>query len=176
MTPGVKHLVLLDLHKSHLFNTHYMEYMQANNIEVCSFLPHCIHVLQPLDDLSYAMLKRKYQKELLPFNLQVAGEKLSKQQFFQVLVPTFASAFQPEVIRRGFLDTGICPLNQEVPKLQQLGPSEVYNKCKSNDVHSDLSDIGYCHAIKTKGMVFRYTWVYSKEDTMAHTYRAMVTS
>ena len=26
-----------------------------------------------------------------------------------------------------------------------------------------------CHAIKTKGMVFRYTWVYSKEDTMAHT-------
>ena len=33
-----------------------------------------------------------------------------------------------------------------------------------------------CRAIKTKGMVFRYTWVYSKEDTMAHTYRAVVTS
>ena len=33
-----------------------------------------------------------------------------------------------------------------------------------------------CHAIKMKDMVFRYTWVYSKEDTMAHTYRAMVTS
>ena len=28
----------------------------------------------------------------------------------------------------------------------------------------------YCRAIKTKGMVFRYTWVYSKKDTMAHTY------
>ena len=25
-------------------------------------------------------------------------------------------------------------------------------------------------------MVFRYTWVYSKEDTMAHTRRPMVTS
>ena len=34
----------------------------------------------------------------------------------------------------------------------------------------------YCRAIKTKGMVFRYMWVYSKEDTMAHTYRAVVTS
>ena len=33
-----------------------------------------------------------------------------------------------------------------------------------------------CHAMKTKGMVFRYTWVYSKEDTMAHTRRLMVTS
>ena len=33
-----------------------------------------------------------------------------------------------------------------------------------------------CRPIKTKGMVFRYTWIYSKEDTMAHTYRAVVTS
>ena len=33
-----------------------------------------------------------------------------------------------------------------------------------------------CHAMKTKGMVFRYTWVYSKEDTMAHTCRLVVTS
>ena len=30
--------------------------------------------------------------------------------------------------------------------------------------------------MKTKGMVFRYTWVYSKEDTMAHTCRPVVTS
>ena len=36
--------------------------------------------------------------------------------------------------------------------------------------------IGNCHTIKMKSMVFRYTWVYSKEDTMAHTYRPMVTS
>ena len=33
-----------------------------------------------------------------------------------------------------------------------------------------------CRAMKTKGMVFRYTWVYSKEDTMAHTRRLVVTS
>ena len=33
-----------------------------------------------------------------------------------------------------------------------------------------------CRAMKTKGMVFRYMWVYSKEDTMAHTRRPVVTS
>ena len=33
-----------------------------------------------------------------------------------------------------------------------------------------------CRAMMTKGMVFRYTWVYSKEDTMAHTRRPVVTS
>ena len=35
---------------------------------------------------------------------------------------------------------------------------------------------GTCRAMITKGMVFRYTWVYSKEDTMAHTCRLVVTS
>ena len=39
-----------------------------------------------------------------------------------------------------------------------------------------LKWIALFRAMKTKGMVFRYTWVYSKEDTMAHTRRAVVTS
>ena len=33
-----------------------------------------------------------------------------------------------------------------------------------------------CRAIMMQGMVFRYTWVYSKEDTMAHTRRPVVSS
>ena len=97
------------------------------------------------------MLKRKFQKELISFNLQVAGEKLSKQQFFRVLIPAFLGAFQPEVIRKGFKNTGIYHLNQDAPKLQQLGPSQVYDKCKltvgwipynvTSDVISDISDL-----------------------------------
>ena len=112
-------------------------------IEVCSFPPHCTHILQPLDDLPYAMLKRKFQKELISFNLQVAGEKLLKQQFFSVLIPTFSGAFQPEVIRKGFQNTGIYPLNQDAPKLKQLGPSQVYDKCKSNAVNSSFRHFRY---------------------------------
>ena len=33
-----------------------------------------------------------------------------------------------------------------------------------------------CRAMKAKGMLFRNTWVYSKEGTMAHTRRPVVTS
>ena len=33
-----------------------------------------------------------------------------------------------------------------------------------------------CRTMMMKGMVFRYMWVYSKEDTMAHTCRPVVTS
>ena len=36
-------------------------------------------------------------------------------------------------------------------------------------LHLLISYPKYCRAIMMKGMVFRYTWVYSKEDTMAHT-------
>ena len=37
--PDKKHLVLLDLHKSHLFNVKYMQWMKENNLEVCCFPP-----------------------------------------------------------------------------------------------------------------------------------------
>ena len=78
MTPGVKHLILLDLHKSHLFNVNFMQYMKAKNIEVCSFPPHCTHILQPLDDMPYGIMKAKYQKELINFNFDVAGKKINE--------------------------------------------------------------------------------------------------
>ena len=49
-------------------------------------------------------------------------------------------------------------------KCQNPKPNRIWRKCVR------------CRAMKTKGMVFRYTWVYSKEDTMAHTRRPVVTS
>ena len=67
-----------------------------------------------------------------------------------------------------------------------------WGQCGDNMGHGDHGDVetmwrqhgdnvgpwgcGDCHVIKKKGMVFRYMWVYSKEDTMAHTYRAVDTS
>ena len=62
--------------------------------------------------------KRNKQSINQAINLQVAGEKLSKQQFFRVLISAFSGAFQPEVIRKGFQNTGIYPLNQDAPKLK----------------------------------------------------------
>ena len=130
MTPGVKHLILLDLHKSHLFNVNFMQYMTANNIEVCSFPPHCTHLLQPLDDMPFGIMKAKYQKELMSFNFDNAGQKMTKMQFFRVLVPAFTSAFTPEIIRKGWENTGIYPINPEAPKLKEIGYSVITDKCK----------------------------------------------
>ena len=71
LRPDQKHLVLLDLHKSHLFNMKYMTWMKENNIEVCCFPPNCTHILQPLDDVPFAALKTRYQKELGFIQLQI---------------------------------------------------------------------------------------------------------
>ena len=120
----------LDLHSSHLFNIKLMQMMKENNIEVCSFPPHCTHVLQPLDDLPYAVLKKSYQRELLTFNFDVAGSKMSKIQFFQVLIPAIADALTPENIKKGFSQTGIYPINPKVKKLNDLGPSFITYKYK----------------------------------------------
>ena len=51
LTRDQKVLLLLDMHKSHLFNLRFMEFMRGHNVEVCCFPPHCTHVLQPLDDM-----------------------------------------------------------------------------------------------------------------------------
>ena len=61
-------MVLLDLHKSHLFNYDFMQLMKKNNIEVCGFPASCTHMLQPLDDVPFGNFKRVYQRELLDMN------------------------------------------------------------------------------------------------------------
>ena len=127
---GKKHMLLLDLHSSHLFNIKFMQMMKENNIEVCSFPPHCTHMLQPLDDIPYAVLKKAYQRELLSFNFDVAGSKMSKTQFFWVLIPAIRDALTQENIRKGFSQTGIYPINPKVKKLNDLGLSFITDKCK----------------------------------------------
>ena len=61
LTGDWKVLILLDMHKCHLFNLGFMEFITAHNVEVCCFPPHCTHVLQPLDDVPFALFKVEYQ-------------------------------------------------------------------------------------------------------------------
>ena len=123
-------LLLLDLHRSHLFNLNFLEYMKANRVEVCSFPPHCTHLMQPLDDIPFGSLKTEYQKSLLRINRLLYGQKMSKATFFRAFVPAYASAMTPEIIRKGWKNTGLMPIDRSVPKLQLTDPSTVFDRCK----------------------------------------------
>ena len=126
-----KNLLLLDMHKSHLFNIKFMRMMKANNIEVGSFPPHCTHLIQPLDDVPFAALKNMYNDALLQLNFRLAGKKMTKPQFFRLLVPAFTAAMSPEAIRKGFSNTGIFPFNPNALKVWRIGPSLAFDRCKS---------------------------------------------
>ena len=100
-------LLQLDMHKTHLFNLEFMEYMKAHNVEVHSSPPHCTHVLHPLDNILFTCFKNEYQKELLIMNRQLCGNCMSKKQFFRVFISAYAQGLTPEAIRKGYKNTGI---------------------------------------------------------------------
>ena len=60
-----------------------------------------------------------------------------------------------------------------VQKMLRVNPAKttIVETLKIFACRVEMFIILHSRAMKTKGMVFRYTWVYSKEDTMAHTRR-----
>ena len=131
LTRDLKVLLLLDMHKPHLFNFSFMEFMRAHNVEVCCFPPNCTHVLQPLDDMPFTLFKAEYQRQLLWINRLLCGHRINRIQFFRVLFPAYTTGMTAEAIRSGFKNTGIYPLNREAEKLKQTTLSDVFDKCKS---------------------------------------------
>ena len=59
-------LLLLDLHRSQLFNLKILEYMKANRVEVCSFPPHYTLLMQPLDDTPFGDVKGYILQSICP--------------------------------------------------------------------------------------------------------------
>ena len=127
-----KHLLLLDSHCSHSFNLHFMRYMQGHGVQMLCFPPHCTHLIQPLDDVPFAALKKSYQQEILDYNFRHSGRKISKVDFFRVLVPAFTRSMTAKKIQPGYEHTGMYPVNPLGPKLLRTWPSlvhEKYSKC-----------------------------------------------
>ena len=85
LTGNNKVLLLLDMHKSHLFSMGFIEYMKSKNVEVCCFPPHCTHILQPLDDTPFALFKAEYQGQLMHVNRLLSGQRISREIFFESL-------------------------------------------------------------------------------------------
>lgn len=86
---GKPHLLLLDGHSSHTFNTPFLDLMTANNIHVISFPSHTTHVLQPADKSLFKSLKANWTAEGLKFNRENGGKKPVKSDFFRIFTPAW---------------------------------------------------------------------------------------
>ena len=48
------HLLIIDSHKSHVYNYTFLQYMLSNNMQVMTIPDHCSHIVQPLDNVPFA--------------------------------------------------------------------------------------------------------------------------
>ena len=73
-------LLIIDGHKSHLYNLSLYEAMRANNIEILTILPHTSHLLQPLDSVLFAQFKKYWESNIVRIRCSICWFK------FQLLV------------------------------------------------------------------------------------------
>ncbi len=119
------HLLIVDSHKSHVYNIPFFKEMKANNIAVLAIPPHCSHLVQALDNVPFANFKRFWQQDLADFNFENKGRPLTKADFFSVFWPAFKDAMSVAGIQAGFRHTGIYPVNFDAVDKDKMGPSSV---------------------------------------------------
>ena len=128
---GRKYLLIVDGHKSHLYNLPFYELMRANNIEVLTIPPHTSHLLQPLDSAPFGAFKINWESQLRKYNNEHHGHPLNKVNFWDVFVPTWNASMTSKNIMAGFRKTGVSPFNPEGIPLEEMGPSSVTDKGKN---------------------------------------------
>lgn len=120
---GRPHLLIMDSHKSHVYNLQFYEELHANNIYVLALPPHTSHIIQALDNLPFAQFKINWQKMLRAYNLRHKGAPLSKRDFFIVFWPAWKHAMTVRFIQGGFRRTGIYPVNFDAIDKSKMTPS-----------------------------------------------------
>lgn len=110
---GTKHaMLLLDRHSVHLEMTS-LQSLINNSIHPLYLPAHTTHIIQPLDDVILGGLKRKMrqQKSYEVLRRFLLGEEMNTiiQEIFTDLG---SNAFEPDMIKAGFANTGIYPFNE----------------------------------------------------------------
>ena len=142
---GRPNLLLLDGHKSHVYNTQFLKLCMDNDITVLCFPPHTSNTLQPLDKMPFSNTKRIWQKELLKWLFDNTGGRLPKYEFFMVFWPAWMGGMSVASIQGGFRVTGIYPCNRAAIPEKKLRTSIAYDRYRNpNEPESEEdNDPGY---------------------------------
>lgn len=120
---GRTRVLFLDGHGSHL-SLPFLKYAVANDILILAYPPHTTHLLQGLDVVAFAVLKKEYAKEVKAFEEKSGGRGLRKRDFACVFGTAFLRAFTVETIQAAFAATGICPYDPNAVDKRKMAPSE----------------------------------------------------
>ena len=129
---GRPNLLIIDSHKSHVYNVTFYEEMKENNIHVLAIPPHTSHLVQALDSTPFAEFKHCWQRNLLDWLFHNKGVTLSKKCFFDVLWPSFQESMTIAKIQSGFRKTGVFPINFNAIDKAKFAPAQVTDSKKNN--------------------------------------------
>ena len=79
-------LLILDGHKSHLYNLPFYEAMRAKDVKILTILPHTSHIIQPLDSVPFTQFKKSWKNHLMKYNTSHSGCALNKVDFWNIFV------------------------------------------------------------------------------------------
>ena len=123
-----KNLLIVDGHKSHLYNLPFYEAMISNNIEVLMIPLHTSHLLQALDLMPFVQFKKYWENNLCRYNNSHSGHPLNKVDFWDVFVPSWNQAMVPKNIIAGFRHPGIYPFDPTAIPKTAMAPSLVTDR------------------------------------------------
>ena len=119
------HLLIIDSHKSHVYNLAFFNEMKENNIHVMAIPPHTSHILQPLDSTPFAQFKCNWQAKLLEWNFTKGAKVLANRFFFEVFWPAWRESMTVGNIQSSFRKTGIFPVNMSAIPKTKFAPAQV---------------------------------------------------
>ena len=118
-------LLIIDSHKSHVYNVALYEEMKEHNVHVLAIRPHTSHLVQALDSTPFVQFKSAWQRKLLDWLFNTGTKNLSKKNFFYVFWPTFHESMTVAKIQSGFRCTGIFPVNFNAIDKAKFVPAQV---------------------------------------------------
>lgn len=127
---GRTRVLILDGHSSH-YTLEFLQFAIGHNIVILGYPPHCTHVLQGLDVVSFAIVKLNWQDTVdLFLNMHFRG--LTKEDFPYIWGGVFLVLFTEESNKKAFEVTGVWPTNWNAISSEKMKPSEVWStKCAS---------------------------------------------
>ncbi|KZP05299.1 DDE-domain-containing protein, partial [Athelia psychrophila] len=112
----------VDGHNSH-YTRAFLEYARAHRIIVICYPSHATHVLQGLDVVIFAVLKRYISEERDRWERET-GESVGKSNFLAIFGRAHIRALTPDLIKTAFRKTGISPFDRNVVSKDNMAPSK----------------------------------------------------
>jgi Tc5 transposase DNA-binding domain/DDE superfamily endonuclease len=115
---GRTRLLHVDGHNSHL-SCDLLDNAVDSNIEILGYPPHMTHLLQGLDVVSFAILKRLFYDAATEFHA-TTGKEPKKDNIIDLLIEPIKGTFTPSNIEAAWRATGLRPIDRHIIPTQVL--------------------------------------------------------